>query len=90
VYHVLNRSVAGLPQFFHSLAAPRRSAVEADGESEERAASPFRPPPFQAPVRVSTHAFDAVAGVAFQHAQNLGRIRELQNLGGQYRVRLAW
>jgi hypothetical protein len=49
VYHVLNRSVAGLPQFFHSLAAPRRSAVEADGESEERAASRFDPLRFKHP-----------------------------------------
>jgi hypothetical protein len=31
-----------LSQFFHSLAAPRRSAVKADGESEKLAASPFR------------------------------------------------
>jgi hypothetical protein len=33
-----------LSQFFHSFAAPRRSALEADGEAEKLAASPFRPP----------------------------------------------
>jgi hypothetical protein len=33
-------------------------------------------------------AFDATAGVAFQFGQTFARIRELQNLGAQYRVRL--